>query len=271
MSALALWLWNERRHLDRWGSVVLIAGLAGLAVRFTAPGRLRAVLTGIGVVAALMPMVETFGAESELIEVLDYLITLIPWLLLASLAVSPRRRLSFALGFLVVVGPPYLPLAAFLVARDVGRSDFKTPSRQHFALIGTGLLAGVFAYALAFDLGATLTYDTLGMPAWGTRHLDATFPRWMRMATETGIVASCFAQSRGRTWGLVGLLVLLPAFYLQLTLAEWDLPYWSSGCVGGGHPFWRQIEYLWITLVATGPWLWPVLRSLLPERSLREV
>lgn len=197
-----------------------------------------------------------------------------PLVVLGSLAFSRRPRFGFVLGFAVAMASvgwrlphAYLALSIFLLARDMGR-DTQAPRRQHFALVGVGLLAATFVCGLCFDLAATLAYGD-GFTRWGgaAGYLgDAPLSRWLRMITEAALVAACFAYSRGRTWGVLALSALLPLLFVQLALlfvSGEDLPGWSSGgCFYERHPF-ERVEHIPMALLITFvPWVFPIVRVL---------
>ncbi|MFT5357820.1 MAG: hypothetical protein ACI9KE_005057 [Polyangiales bacterium] len=267
-----------------WGGV-LLCGLAGLGARGSRPWRTRVALTIAFTAIACLTLpwchqVVLRSRASPWFHTLgDLFVGLAPLMVFGGFVVSRHPRFGLVLGFSLALAcgawrphQAHLGAAVFLLARDLGKYDAQTPTRQHFALVGVGLLAGTFVAALAFDLAATLAYGE-HFTRYGHRagYLgDAPLSRWMRMATEVALIASCFAYSRGRTWGVLGLLVVLPFLLFQLVVfftSGGHLPHWSSGgCFRDSHPF-DHTEYTPAALLlAITPWYIPILRALAPAK-----
>lgn len=267
-------------------AAVLVCGVAGLAARGSRASWRTHIASMVAVFAVgwlTLPFCEevieyAFGPWFHTLGC--FVANLAPLFVLGGLALSRRPRVGFVLGFAVVMASvgwrlphAYLAISLFLVARDIGR-DTQTPTRQHFALLGVGLLAGSFTAGLSFDLAATLAYGE-GFTRWdrAVGYIgDAPLSRWVRMATEAALVASCFAYSRGRTWGVLALSVLMPFLLVQLVLLFVDgghLPRWSSGgCFGESHPF-EHVEHIPVALLlAFAPWVYPIVGVLVGEARL---
>ena len=191
-----------------------------------------------------------------------------PTLVLIGFVIAARRQTLCLLGAATICCRygynvwETLPLLAFLGVRDFATSESETPVRQHAALYAVGALAALYAMALIFDLAATcrLFFPVEEFTAMDF-HVDSAAQRWTRIGAEVGLLFSCIAHFRGRTWGVIGLVVI--AVPIAIQVCGEDLPFWSRGCMGSAHPLW-EMRFFWasLTLGATLPWARPMLKAL---------
>lgn len=272
---------RELRHVHWTGGLqLLFAALMGVAVgRTKATALRRPSMVALAIVAfVLMP--SQMSWERPPSETLAWLrVGYLPLVFLAF--VSRERAPTFVLGFLLAglaladLWNQHLLFAVFLLARDFNHlSDMA--ERQAVALLGTGLITGFLVLSLSFDLAATFEYDP--SYAIGFEHGfdrthgfvgDAPIPRWTRMLTEALLIVACLAHLRGRTWGVLGLACLLPVLAYQIRVGI-EYPFYSGIgiCFSARHPLRDTVLEKSVALLAIGPWLWPMLRSLArSERS----
>jgi hypothetical protein len=263
--------WRQWRHDDASIAVALLAGAAcGLLARGPLGSAARDWRTAAVAVGAAAPCLYA------LVRWPATRLTAMDWRLLLQLAMLAlglallglRKRLSaFAVGAaaMLVLCAWWAPVsglsfvAAFLVTRDAGAHDDGLPARQALAALGTGALALLLAVALSFDAGLSAIGPSTEahIQLW----IDPPSARWPRIALEAALLSACIAQTRGRSWGVVGQLALGPV--LLFAALDTPLPFVSSGCIGSPHPLDDGTLLLAVPLVvSTAPWLLPLARRL---------
>lgn len=266
-------IWALRRLPWHLALGIVLSGLLGVAVRRAKSPSARFKLNGVALIVFVC--MTGWGLSSE--NTLGWLsVGYLPLIFLASIA--HRRAPTFVLGFLLAALAfcqfgnlrALLALGTFLLARDFDRVSLK---RQSMTLLGTGLMAGFLVFSLSFDLAATFEYDpnyAIGFEYSFDRPRgfigDAPIQRWTRMLTEALLIVACFAHLRGRTWGVLGLACLLPVLAVQIRATGIEYPFYSGlglGCFSARHPLRDTVLEKSIALLAIGPWLWPMLHSLL--------
>ncbi|MFK8004080.1 MAG: hypothetical protein AB8H86_31230 [Polyangiales bacterium] len=272
------------RHVHWTGGLqLLFAALMGVAVgRTKATALRRPSMVALAIVAfVLMPSQMSWELPRR--ETLAWLsIGYLPLVFLAF--VSRERAPTFVLGFLLAglsladLWNQHLLFAVFLLARDFNHLR-EMAERQAVALLGTGLIAGFLVLSLSFDLAASFEYDPNYAVGFEYGFFesrphgfvgDAPIPRWTRMLTEALLIVACLAHLRGRTWGVLGLACLLPVLAYQIRSVGIQYPFYSGIgiCFSARHPLRDTVLEKSVALLAIGPWLWPMLRSLArSERS----
>lgn len=272
--------WNMA---SRWGDETwLVAGSAGaglglLSRAFRAQGRLRAArlpLIAVATLATAMTLSVIVNTARPAFEDgrtywgLGAAVAMASGLPVALAALAMRRRsagFAIGMGIVAVLGSAgvvtagALAVVAFLFARDAGALVSGVPARQSIAVVGAGALAILLSYGIAFDLAL----DLAAAENIDRRPLyiasENALVHWTRIAFEVFGVAACFAHARGRSWGVVGLVVFAIAAIPYLAFVE--LPSWGTGCVAYRHPL--DGPLIWFPLlVALVPWAKPVWRAL---------
>ncbi|MFT5357821.1 MAG: hypothetical protein ACI9KE_005058 [Polyangiales bacterium] len=261
-------------HREVWLAIAALA-LAGRGARVTENPRTRFLANGAAFVmlTLLVASLDFFRSDSP-----ASLSAGSVSLLLFTLAAFKPQHATFLLGVVLSTlwfewmgnSFAHLALAAFLVVRDHGQTNGIT-ERQHIALLGCGFLAGIFVFSLSFDVAATVAYDAPFDMRFDQRigfMGDAPLPRCLRMATEALLIVACFTHSQGRTWGVLALVLFLPILAVQADWPGIETPhYWGGGCFSAKHPLAELVLETPAAILAIGPWLWPIIRSLQPRRS----
>ena len=265
---------------------VLVAALAGLAARSTttlaAPGRptlgLIPVFFSVALFAREMMDLPKVGvSDAQIPHFFGWALHEASPLALLGLVAMGRRPMLVAgaatavlLAYWSIAPMPYLPVLAFLGARDLSALDRTTPPWHQLALYGVGALGMFIVLLLTFDLAATVAHESIVQPwgvdgpSWGFR-ADAAPLRWLRIASEVGLLASCAAHIRGRTWGVLGIMLFMVTLFFGLAAAS-RLPEWSAGCFSRPYPLAKDpllLPFMFTAYLAVAPWLGPILRVLL--------
>ena len=260
--------------------VPLLPICAGLALGFSARiGRARASTLVQGAVTGAVAVVVCVEPALASVNVLDepllprahavLIIHQASFVPLALLALGLRpQAVTFAYGAtalgLLFHQPGALAALVFLMARDTGEWAPGFSLRQALSLLGSGVLAHIFMASLSFD-GMTHAARSLPLGPADTRYVDAPTFLVLRVSLELFFLLATLAHARGRTWGVLALLLLAP--WVPVATYFYELPWVTSGCMHLPHPLDYATLYCCAWAVAVVPWIFPVARAMKGARS----
>lgn len=194
--------------------------------------------------------------------------SVLPFVVGASVAALVTARV-------VEPGPTMVVLAFALARHAVAQPDPQLSLRQRPVLIALGAVACLVALGPPFDVAAIL------QPA-EARHADSPHlwvnvdEPWsfaLRFALELGFIAAAWAFAKGRTWGLIALIVSAPLLLAALAFDVFThrLPAWGTGCMVFTHPLELGSWFVLLgSAIAVGPWLFALGRGLSALRTPRD-
>lgn len=195
----------------------------------------------------------------------------LPLLVAVAACTARPRGLGFGVGAAVIAASswyvdsgPALLVLGYLVGLSLIAPRPDADARLNTSLLGAGALAVLLGSGIAFDVVAALRASFVEPSSMSRAYVDGPLTYVPRLVLEGSLLAACLAVARGRTWGLMAVLLASP---LLVVLLRFDLPAVGGGCISWGHPL--ENDWLWpnwplfvaVALLVV-PWVRPLLRTI---------